>query len=450
LRNGAQTATHRDRPKAVASRRTITLAAGVVLAAGALILALSIFHRVLDITRGTPVRAMLDANGGVPAVADARFADVAAAVSATTLRGGNDLRLFFTGEPFYAQLFEDLRSAQRSISFQPYYCGRGTVADSVVAILRRRAESGVTVRFVADGFGCAAFASHYAPTLRSSGVNVAVLRPLRWYTLHRAQHRSHARVVVIDGRVAYTGGFGADDKWLFADGSGWRDTNVRFAGSAVAAAQAAFLAAWAEATGELVADSSVFPLHDADTGGPVLAGVQHAGPGLGTTPFERMLLLSIHGARQRLYISSAYFVPGSAVRAALAGAAGRGVDVRILTAGARTDVPSTRLAGRATYGELLRAGVRIFEYEPTMMHAKTLVADGMWAVVGGMNIDNRSLRLNDEVNLLAWDAATATELEHAFSADLLRAREVTAIDHEARALREQLLERALRLVAPLL
>jgi cardiolipin synthase A/B len=444
---GVHAARHRRRSAAAAGR---TVAGGIAIAVA--ILSYGILHRVLDVTKGTPLQSATSAGEAGIAIADPRFVDVVSALSHTSLEGGHQTEFFFAGPSFYPRLYADLRGAERSISFQPYYCGRGVVADSITRILAERAAAGVTVRVVADGFGCSALAAHYGAVLRRAGVEVVVFRPVRWYAIHRAQHRSHARIVVLDGAVAWTGGFGVDDKWLTADGVGWRETNVRFTGPAVAAAQAAFLVARAEATGHLVADGDAFPgrVGIPDGSGGQVAGVQYGGPGLGTTSFERMLFLTIGGARDRLYITNAYFVPSAALRVALIAAARRGVDVRLLTAGAHTDVATMRLAARASYAELLRAGVRIYEYAPTMMHAKTIVADGHWVVAGAMNLDNRSLRLNDELNLLIHDSAAAASLEQAFRHDLLSSREINAVEHAQRSWTQRLLEHAVNRLAPLL
>jgi cardiolipin synthase A/B len=442
--------------------RARRLRPALVVAAAAtlfLLVLLSVtLHHVLDATRGTPLGWLRDAGAQerTPPIGDARFPDVVSVLAAAPLAAGNSVEIFVTGADSFRRLFDDLRAARRSITFQSYYCDRGQVADSLAAILAERAASGTSVFFLADGFGCRGFVAHYGPALRRAGVEVAVLRPVRWYTLHRAQHRSHVRLAVIDGSIAHTGGFGVDDKWLTADGTGWRDTNVRFTGPSVMQAQAAFLAGWAEATGELIAGADVLPVApeapfpEREESGSVLAGVQHAGLGLGTTPFERLLFLTISGARERLYFSSAYFVPSPPIRALLIEAVQRGVDVQILTAGVRTDVPTTHLAARAYYDELLSAGIRIHEYAPTMMHAKTFVADGTWSAIGGMNIDNRSIRLNDELNLLVFDAAVGTRMEQIFADDLTRSVEITLDQHRARSRMQRWRERLAQVIAPLL
>lgn len=261
-------------------------------------------------------------------------------------------------------------------------------------------------------------------------------------SLHRVNARSHVRVISVDGVVGYTGGFGIADKWY---GTGrlageWRETNVRFTGPAVGQLLAAFAVGWAEATGHLLTldpDAAAALTGDtpgeADTSAPAVvsrglpvaaAGLLHTAPTLGSTRAERFLSLSIGSARERLYVTNAYFVPGTYFRRLLERAAARGVDVRVLTTGS-SDVSTTWYAGRAQYADLLAAGVRIYEYTPTMMHAKTMVVDGRWISVGSMNFDNRSLVFNDEANLVALDTALGSRLEAIFLADLAFAREVT-------------------------
>ena len=442
------------RPGAARIRRGGVRLAAAAAGLLALLFLATFFHRVLDITRGSPVEVLPGAtpsDAGL-APAGARFPSLLTALGEVTLVAGHDVEILVDGAATFRRIFDDMRAATLSITLQSYYCENGALLDRFAAILAERARAGVRVHVVADGFGCRDFASRHADALRAACVEFAVLRPLRWFTFHRAQHRSHVRLVVVDGRVAYTGGFGLADVWLTGDGVGWRDTNVRFEGPAVRTAQGAFIAAWAEATGALLTDEALLPHAAAATAASAdtRAAVQFGGPGLGTTPFERTLALTIGGARERLYIANAYFIPSPPVRALLADAARRGVDVRLLTAGPRSDLPGTRIAARAYFGELLDAGVRIYEYLPTMMHAKTWVADGVWAGIGSMNLDNRSLRLNDELNLLLLDSAHGAALERQFHVDLEHAREIDAASHDQRPWSQRLQERVVTWVAPFL
>jgi cardiolipin synthase len=265
---------------------------------------------------------------------------------------------------------------------------------------------------------------------------------VRWYNLNRAQNRSHVRAIVIDGRIGYTGGFGIADKWI-GDGlrpESWRETSVRFVGPAVMSLQATFSIGWAEASGTLLTGRGFFPAAGFSPAGPRIAGLLHTVPSQGSTSAERFLVLSIAGAARTLYITNSYFVPDDDQRRLLVAAARRGVDVRILTAGRHTDMRSVRLAGRATYGELLRGGVRIYEYSPSMIHAKTMVADGLWSTVGTMNFDNRSATLNEESNLVMMDAGLGARLDSIFVRDLRYSREILLDDFARRPWYDRLLE----------
>jgi cardiolipin synthase len=285
--------------------------------------------------------------------------------------------------------------------------------------------------------------------LRRAGVTVVPFRPLRLSTLYVLQNRSHVRGIVIDGRVGWTGGFGIDDKWL-GDGrtnGAWRETNVRFEGPAVRQLQAAFAAAWTEATGVLVSGRATVDRYE---DGVKTAGLLYASPTLGSTAAERFLALSIAGARKTLYVTNAYFAPDENFVALLAQAARRGADVRLLVAGPRTDVRLARTAGRARYDRLLTAGVRIYEWQPSTLHAKTLVVDGLWSSVGTMNFDNRSLALNDEVTLMVLDPEFGRRMDTIFLADLRHAREITAEQFRQRPWTERVGEWGANLITRLL
>jgi cardiolipin synthase len=293
----------------------------------------------------------------------------------------------------------------------------------------------------------------YIEELKNAGVEVASFRPTRWYQLFKVYHRSHIRVAVIDGMIGYTGGYGIDDKW-WGDGrhkDQWRDTTTRFSGPAVLQLQATFAAGWAEATGTLLAGDLFFPPEGTDThDGNVFAGLLHASPSVGSTSAERYYAFAIGSAEHRLWISNAYFVPSENFCELLASAAKRGVDVRVLTCNEDGDVKSTYYAGRASYDSLLTRGVRIFEYQPAMMHAKTIVADGRFVSAGTVNFDNRSMSFNDETTLLAVDDELGARMERLFESDMRYSKEITAESHAARPFKDKLLETGFSLVARIL
>ena len=405
----------------------------------------------LHLTRGTAVRHVegIGADEAPIAVSEPQFPLKATMLTGAWLTSGNRVDVALNGDGTYHRLWEDLRSAERSITLQVYYGGLGRMARELGQILRDRAAAGVRVRVLYDAFGTSGIPSAQLDVLRAAGAVLEPFRPIRLSTLHLAQHRSHVRGIVIDDRIAWTGGFGIDDKW-FGDGrtnGSWRETNVRFEGPAVQQQQAAFTAAWSEATGILATGRPTLgPVEN----GARLAGLLYTAPTMGSTAAERFLAVSIAGARKTLYITNSYFAPGRSFVDLLNAAARRGVDVRILTAGPRTDVKVVRWAGRAWYDTLLTAGVRIYEWQPTTLHAKTFVVDGEWATIGSMNFDNRSLALNDEATLMVLDRAVGQQMDQVFLDDLRSSEEITLGSFRQRSWLERIAEHASSLIGRLL
>jgi cardiolipin synthase len=290
-----------------------------MLAALGLVLALV---GLLTVTHTTPVHTVISPRlgGEPPAVSDPLFNRLMELYTGTHLSDGNRVELLLNGDSTYHRLWDDLRSARRSVIVQMYFAEPGAVADSMRDLLVERARAGVQVAVLLDAFGAAPLKrSDFLTTLRNAGARVAWLRPIRWYTLNRAATRSHARIVVVDGRVGYTGGFGLADYWL-GDGlhdHQWRETNVRFEGPAVAELQAAFAAGWAEATGVLLAGSMYAPRTAFAPRGTITAGLMYTVPAVGSTQAERFLALSIAGARKSLYVTNSYFVPNEDFRVLL-------------------------------------------------------------------------------------------------------------------------------------
>lgn len=436
-------------------------ALGVLAAVLALALLTAAFVAITFAIRGTPVRRVRalddrlgDGRGGSAsstrdadrhidgtsplAARSEEFCEVAKVLCKTALAEGHRVRYFFAGDELFDALIADVASAQRLVTWHVFWFKPGRLAMLVANVLMERARAGVPVLLLLDYFGSKGIGGDYVRRLREAGVEVAIFRPPRWDTLYNAQNRMHIRTVVVDGCVGYTGGFGIDDRWL-GDGrhkDQWRDTSARLEGAAVDQLQGAFVSNWAEATGDLRLGGRVFDF-DGNNGphgqrGAHTAGLMYSSPSLGSTSAERFFFTAIAAARERCWLTSAYFVPDRHFRRLLCEAAGRGVDVRVLTPGPNTDRRSTWYAARAHYEELLDGGVRLYEYRPTMVHAKTLVVDAVWAMVGTLNFDNRSMVLNDEVGLLTWDRELGRELEQAFLADLEWAEEMSAEGERAR------------------
>jgi cardiolipin synthase len=400
---------------------------------------------VLSITHGTPVRTVISPGSSdrPPAVGDSLFGEAMELYTGTHFSTGNSVTLCLNGDGTYPRLWNDIASAKQTLTVQLYYSEPGKVADEMRDRLAERARAGVRVLVLLDAFGSGPLRkTDFVDKLRASGARVAWLRTIRWYTLNRAATRSHVRVLVIDGHIGYTGGFGLADYWQ-GDGhheKEWRESNVRFEGPAVAALQAAFAAGWAEATGVLLTGNTFFPPKIFEPAGDKVAGLMYTIPAVGSTPAERFLALTIASALKTLYITNSYFVPDAEFRTMLIQAVQRGVDVRVITAGDRSDVRTTVFAGRAYYDQLLRGGVRIYEYTPTMIHSKTIVADGLWSSVGSMNFDNRSMAFNNESNLNVLDAGFGAEMDSVYMDDLKYSKEIKLPEWDHRSLYEKTIE----------
>ena len=421
--------------------RIVKYIAFVLVAGLALVLVLI---GVLSVTRGTPVRQVIadGDRGGPPRVSDPLFPRTIELFTGTHIGPGNSVQVLLNGDGTYPALWKDITSAKRTLTVQLYYAQPGAVADTIAKYLEERARAHVRVLLLLDAFGSQPLKREWIDGLKQAGVEFAWLRPLRWYTLHKAAQRSHVRAIVVDGRVGYTGGFGLADYWL-GDGhheGQWRETNVRFKGASVAGLQAAFASGWAEATGELITGDMFFPATAFSDGGNVNAGLMHSVPSIGSTSAERYLALSISGARKTLYITNSYFVPNDDFCNLLIKAVRHGVDVRVLTVSSNTDVKTTWYAGRALYERLLSKGVRIYEYRPTMMHAKTIVVDGLFSAIGSMNFDNRSLAFNNEAQVLALDPGLGQRMDSVFMDDLRYSEEIKLDTFRKRAWTGKVLE----------
>lgn len=405
-------------------------------------------------TRGTPIHDIRCVGGGEDMLhaESPMFREAFELLTNTRIFDSNNVEIAFNGDQTYGRLFDDLRGAERLIVFHVFWFKPGRLAEQLAGILEERARAGVTVLFLLDYWGSKGTKPEYAERLRRAGVDVAMFRPLSWGNLHKVQQRTHMRCVVIDSEVAWTGGFAIDDHWL-GDGvhhDQWRDTNVRLQGPVVDQLLAAFSANWAEATGDLLTGSDWFQRNERQRAGDCRAGLMFAAPTIGSTNAERFFALSTTSARRTLYITNAYFLPDHDFRRFLREAVARGVDVRVLTPGGNTDQKSVWYAGRAHYQELIEGGVRIYEYAPTMVHAKTIVADGVWGYVGTLNFDNRSMSLNDEVAVVFWDEGLGEQMRAQYLRDLEHANEVDLETFRRRGWYGRAIEQAARVIVRLL
>jgi cardiolipin synthase len=339
-----------------------------------------------------------------------------------------------------------MRSARKTINFAVYIWEPGKVSDMVLEVMIERARAGVEVRVLLDGLGGMQAPSEGFDALTAAGGRVERFRPVRIGGLTRFHRRNHRRSIVIEGAVAFTGGVAVGDKWL---GNGatkeeWRDSMVRVTGPLAKSVQSAFTTIWGSCAGEMLVGDGHYPAQPAAKEGAEEVSYHTcviSAPSHEDHPLRLFFMLSFLSARRTLYITTPYFVPDQQTRAAVAGRARQGVDVRILLPNELTDAVPIRLAGHSYFDELLAAGVRIFEYQPAMMHNKTVVVDGQWSIVGSANMDIRSKELNQENVLGILDQGFGREMEATFLADIARAKEITLPEWRRRGLWPRITER---------
>lgn len=374
------------------------------------------------------------------------FVRAAEALTGAPISEGSEVELLINGDQIFPAIIETIQGAERTLTVETYVYWRGDITDEFANAICERARAGVEVKVILDALGSAMMDRSQIRLMREAGAHVCRFRPIRPYTLRRLANRSHRRVLVADGKVGMTGGVGIAQEWTGnAEGPDhWRDTHVRVQGPAVRHLQGAFAEHWLEATGEVLSGEAYLPhLEPREGGGRVQ--VVRSKSGVGDTNVESLYYLAIASAKRTLDLESAYFVPRPAFAVALSDAAERGVEVRILVPGPHIDKGFVRVAGRDSYASLLEAGARIFEYQPTMLHAKTMVVDGAWSSVGTVNFDNRSFQLHDEVTLCAWDRELAAQLTNQFELDLNRSEEITPKRWSGRGLRRRAAEVSMRL-----
>ncbi len=354
--------------------------------------------------------------------------------------GGNAVQVLLNGEEIFPSMLDAIRGARKTITFAQYYWEEGPVSRDTADALAERCRAGVGVDVLLDAFGTLTMPREQLELLRRSGCQVAFFRPLTETLFHRANNRNHRRVVVIDGRVGFTGGAGLSRKWM---GNGrienhWRDTDVKIEGPVVEYLQGAFAQNWLETTGVVLGGEAYFP-RPIPPRGQVYAQIVRSSPAGGGFAMYTTFLLAIASARRSIYITNPYFVLDGAMTEALVHAVRRGVRVVVLVPG-MIDHNIVRQASRAGFGTLLRAGVEIYEYRVALLHAKTMVIDGVWATVGSTNLDNRSFALNDELNLVIYNEAIARRLERTFFDDLAYSAKVEYRHWRARSLTDRILE----------
>jgi cardiolipin synthase A/B len=375
------------------------------------------------------------------------FLRAAEALTGAPISEGNDVELLINGDRIFPAFLETIRAARRTLCVQTYVYWRGDIAAEIASAICERARAGVECRMILDALGAAKMSRSLIGEMESAGVRVIRLRPPKPYAVRRLTNRTHRRLLVADGEVGMTGGVGIAAEWEgdAQDSDHWRDTHVRVRGPVVRGFAGAFAENWLEGTGEVLAGEGHLPDLEPIEGGGRMQLVRSSA-GVGDTNVEALYYLAIASASRSLDLTAAYFVPRPAFVEALTRAAARGVAIRIVVPGPHIDKGFVRVAGRATYEHLLDAGVELHEYQPTMLHAKSMVVDGAWSSVGTVNFDNRSFQLHDEVTLCVWGERFASELDAAFEADLERSARIDPERWSRRRLDRRAAEAAAKLL----
>ena len=378
------------------------------------------------------------------ALADPQFRREMGVMLGPSITRGNTITALQNGAEIFPAMLEAIRSARTSITFETYIYWSGKIGEAFSSALSERARAGVPVSVTVDWVGSAKMDRKLLAEMEDAGVRVQRYRPLRWYNFRRLNYRTHRKLLVVDGRVGFTGGVGIADQWEgnAQDPDHWRETHFRVEGPVVAQFQAAFNDNWIKTTGELLNGETYFPA--LTPAGDLDAHLFIASPAGGSESMHLMYLLAIAAATRSIDLAAAYFVPDELVIQAFIAARTRGVRVRILLPGPWIDAEAVRLASKATWGRLLQAGVEIHVYQPTMLHTKLLVIDNELVSVGSTNFDPRSFRLNDEANLNVYDPTFAAQMTGVFEADLTKSMRYTYDMWRRRPLGEKLVEKLLR------
>jgi cardiolipin synthase len=379
-------------------------------------------------------------------IGEREFLRAAEALTAAPISDGNDAELLINGDRIFPAFLETIESAERTVNLLTYVYWRGDIAHDVARLLCRRAREGIEVNVLLDWVGTAKMDRTLVEDMREAGVCVAKFRPLKPYAVRRLNNRTHRKLLIVDGTVGMIGGVGIAEEWTgdAQDPDHWRDTHVRVTGPVVRHLQGAFAENWLEATGDaLVGDGYLPSLEPITDGGPMQ--VVRSRAGVGDSNVEALYFLAIESARETLDLTAAYFSPRPAFIDVLCDAAERGVRVRVLVPGPHIDKEFVRIAGRGAYEALLECGVEVFEYQPTMLHAKTMCIDGAWASVGSVNFDNRSFQLHDEATLCVQSERFAAELTEQFERDLEVSERIEPQRWNGRPLHHRAAERVLTL-----
>ncbi|MFT3782307.1 MAG: phospholipase D-like domain-containing protein [Nibricoccus sp.] len=358
-------------------------------------------------------------------VEDAQFVRAINTLLGPPLVGGNTVTELLNGDQIFPAMLDAIHGAQKTITFESFIYWSGRTGEDFANAFSERARAGVKVLILLDWLGSVKMESRLLDQMDKAGCQIERYHAPKWYHLTRLNNRTHRKVLVVDGKIGFTGGVGIGDEWAghAQDPQHWRDTHFKVVGPVVAQMQAVFMVNWIKARATV--EHTIEFLPPLEPAGNQFAQMFHSSPDEGSENIRLMYLLSIAAARRSILLEQSYFVPDDLVVRMLVDAATRGVAVNVIVPGEHTDTPHVRQASRSRWEALLKAGVRIFEYKPTNLHAKIMVVDGIWSSVGSTNFDNRAFRINDEANLNVYDRAFAAQMEQTLAKDRALAREVS-------------------------
>jgi cardiolipin synthase len=376
-------------------------------------------------------------------ILDPQFRREMGALLGPAIVAGNKIQALQNGDEIFPAMLGAIAAATRSITFETYIYWSGKVGNEFAAALIERARAGVQVHVMLDWVGSERIESRLIERMQHAGIQVVRYHALRWYSVARINNRTHRKVLIVDGRVGFTGGVGIADQWSghAQDPDHWRDVHFQVEGPVVGQMQAAFLDNWIKTTGNVLHGDAYFP--DLPTVGNLDMQLFISSPSGGSASMRLMYLAAITAAETSIDIAAAYFIPDRLMTEELVKVRRRGVRIRVLVPDKHTDSQVVRIVSRREWGPLLESGVEIYEFEPTMLHTKMLIFDGFMVSVGSTNFDTRSFELNDEASLNVYDTTFAADMTRLFEADLSRATRYRLENWRSRPLSQKLAEEVL-------
>jgi cardiolipin synthase len=372
------------------------------------------------------------------AIHSERFLPTEIGASGVPFIPGNKVAVLTNGDEFYPAMLDAIAAAKKTITMETYIFWAGDIGRQFAVALAERRRAGVKVKLLLDAIGSSTIGKEILQILKDSGCEVDWYNRIWLRTIGHVNHRNHRKSMIVDGRVAFTGGAGIADQWTgdAQDSRHWHDIQIRVEGPGAISLQTGFAQNWLEITGELVNGPDYFPLPESV--GSVSTQILLSSPKSASSTIRIMYYLSIISAERSIYIANPYFIPDDSGVQILVEARQRGVDVKIMVAGIYNDMRISRYASNHLYGKLLEAGIEVYEYNRTMLHQKTMVVDGIWVTVGTTNFDNRSFALDEESNVCVYDGVLAQKMEEIFAADLKSCERVRLEKWRHRGIRKRL------------